>query len=228
MTARTITPFRPTIGTTIGLVLAITGLAIPGHAERRGVGLTGPFEVNYLRMAIDHHFSALRMTELAAGTDEQRDEAISHDEGTSPTPGFEPTEPRARSEEIKSMAREANRMQREEILRARMWLKQWYGIEYSPRLTTEGKAGIAILEARRGEQFDHKFLEVFSRHHYTIVQRSVDCIVGSDLTHDELKRFCRTIVESQMNAIEDMRHMLCRMFDYCDYQPFTAPQGRHS
>ena len=190
--------------------------------------MTAKFEVNFLKMTIDHHFAALRMTELAAGTDEQRDEAVTAREGTAPTPGFAPTDPRSESDEIRSMAREANRMQREEILRAQNWLRRWYGINYSPRLTAESRAGIAVLEARHGAQCDHKFLEVFSRHDYTIVRRSVDCVVGSDLEHDELKRACRTVIETQMNSIEDMRHMLCRMFDYCDYQPFTAPDGRHS
>ena len=213
------------LSTAVALVAAATPEL---NAERRGRGLTALVEISYLTTAIDHHFAALRMTELAAGTDHQRDDAITPGEGTSPTPGFSATDPRAHSDDIKSMAREGNRMQREEILRAQNWLKAWYGITYSPRLTAEGKAGIAILEANRGQQFDHKFLEVFSRHHYTIVQRSFDCVVGSDLAHDELKRFCRTIVESQMNAIEDMRHMLCRMFGYCDYVPFSAPDGSHS
>ena len=109
------------------------------------------------------------------------------------------------------MARQANRTQREEILTAQRWLRDWYGMTYTPHLTADGKAGIAILEGRRGEAFDHKFLEVFSRHHYPIIRESIACVVGSDLEHDELKRYCRNIIETQMNAIDDMRHMLCSM-----------------
>jgi uncharacterized protein (DUF305 family) len=57
-------------------------------AEAPGQGLTARFEVEFMQMTIDHHLTALRMTELAAGTDLQRDPAISAAEGTSPTPGF--------------------------------------------------------------------------------------------------------------------------------------------
>lgn len=218
--------FRPAAATIAAI--AIAAVAVPAVAERRGRGLTAALEVNYLKTAIDHHFSALRMTELAAGTDQQRNQAITPSEGTAPTPGFAPTDARSDSDEIKSMARMANRMQREEILTAQKWLKDWYGITYTPRLTADGKAGIAILEGRHGEAFDHKFLEVFSRHHYPIIQQSVACVVGSDLGHSELKRYCRNIIEAQINSIEDMRHMLCSMFDICDFQPFSSVDGTHS
>lgn len=124
----------------LAIAMALVAVTMPNvSAERRGRGLTANFEANYLKMAIDHHFSALRITELAAGTDERRDDEISSREGTSPTPGFAPTEARSDSEEIKGMARQANRMQREEILMAQRFLKEWYGINYSPRLTAEAK-----------------------------------------------------------------------------------------
>ena len=208
--------------------VTIAAIAVPALAERRGRGQTAALEINYLKTAIDHHFSALRMTELAVGTDQQRNQAITPGEGTAPSPGFGPTEARSDSDEIKSMARMANRMQREEILTAQRWLKDWYGITHAPHLTADGKAGLAILEGRHGEAFDHKFLEVFSRHHYPIIQQSVACVVGSDLGHSELKRYCRNIIETQMNGIEDMRHMLCSMFDICDFQPFSSVDGTHS
>jgi hypothetical protein len=39
------------------------------QAEEPGQGLTARFEVWYLKLIADHHLSALRMTEVAAGTD---------------------------------------------------------------------------------------------------------------------------------------------------------------
>ena len=47
------------------------------HAESPGRGQIGPFEVSYFESIIDHHYSALQMTELAAGTDPVRGAPVS-------------------------------------------------------------------------------------------------------------------------------------------------------
>lgn len=41
-------------------------------ADSPGHGLTARYEIEFMQMTIDHHFAAMRMTELAAGTDPQR------------------------------------------------------------------------------------------------------------------------------------------------------------
>jgi hypothetical protein len=77
----------------VGLGLCI--LAAPGGvalADGPGRGATAHFEQHYLTFIIDHHYSALRMTELAAGTDPMRDaQVVAPQEGTSPTPRFAAT-----------------------------------------------------------------------------------------------------------------------------------------
>jgi len=211
-------------------LLVATGV-LPGLAlgEQPGRGITRPFEIDYLKFIVDHHFAALRITELAAGTDPNRDAAISAHEGTSPTPGFGASADKAQLDEIKSIARRNNRMQREEILTAQGFLHDWSGISYEPRLRSSSRNLIEILErAARGQEFDHLFLEVFSRHHYIAAQRSLDCYVGADPAHFDLKRYCRNIVEAQLADIDEMRHLLCRELQICDYQPFRSPDGRHS
>ena len=198
-------------------------------ADEPGRGLTAEFEKRYLRQIIDHHYSALRMTELAAGTDQQRDGEILPTEGTSPTPRTTPVQAKAASDEIKSMARRNNRMQREEILTAQKFLRDWYGINYSPRLSPEGQAQIAVLEkAPSGRGFDHLFLEVLSRHHYMALGPSTDCQVAAELEHHELTRYCSGIVHGQINDIQDMREMLSKDFGINDYQPLSGERGRHS
>lgn len=198
-------------------------------ADDPGRGITAEFEKHFLRQIIDHHYSALRITELAAGTDLHRDDQISPMEGTSPTPRTNPVQGKAASDEIKSMARMNNRMQREEILTALRFLRDWYGINYSPRLTSDGEAQIAILEqAPAGRAFDHLYLEVLSRHHYMALGPSTDCQVAADQLHDALIRYCSAIVHAQIKDIQDMREMLSRDFGYDDYQPLTGDRGRHS
>ena len=208
----------------LALVVLIPG---PGlRAEGPGRGLTAPFEREYLQFVIDHHFAALRITELAAGTDLTRDQSIGGSEGTAPSPGFGTTSPKAGMDMIRSNARKGNRMQREEIVAAQRMLREWYGITYEPRLRDSGRQIIAILESRpAGPAFDQAYLMLFSRHHFQIAQRSLECLVARDLAHDDLRRYCRSIVEMQMEEIDEMRQMLCRQFGSCDFIPFEGTAG---
>ena len=197
------------------------------HADAPGRGRTAPFEVAYLRFIVDHHFSALRMTELAAGTDATRDPEISPTEGTSPSPGFDATAAKATLPDILSIARRNNRMQREEILTALKFLHDWYGITHTPRIRAEARRMIQLLEhTPAGREFDRVFLQSLSRHHYQALHPSLDCQIGRELTHDDLDRYCSGIVHSQVNDITDMRKLLCREFGICDFLPFESDR-RH-
>ncbi len=193
-----------------------------------GVGLTAQFEINFLEYTINHHFSALRMTELAAGTDTSRIGDISPTEGTSPTPGFAATSAKADISDLKSLSRRENRTQREEILTAQKLLKQWYGISYQPSVLPENQTQINILEnAAAGGDFDVHFMTALSRHHFTIIQQASACLASADLNHlhASLERYCRNIVNSQLSDIDEMRHILCNRFHVCDYQPLSDPEG---
>lgn len=69
--------------------VALAAIASTASAGGPGRGATAAFEKIYLVFIIDHHYSALRMSELAAGTDTQRNAAVVNPtEGTAPTPGF--------------------------------------------------------------------------------------------------------------------------------------------
>lgn len=213
-----------------GTLLAAAGGAIaPAMADEPGRGYTSSFEVGYLEFIIDHHFAALRMTELAAGTDLTRVAAISPTEGTSPSPSTAAVSAKATLDEVKSMARRNNRMQREEILTAQSYLHDWYGIDYQPRVRSMNREQIALLEkAAAGASFDHLYMEVLSRHHFTALEPSSRCQVASEISHDALHRYCSGIVHSQINDIQDMRELLCKKFNVCDYQPTVGLKGRHT
>ena len=199
------------------------------HGAEPGRGITAAYEIAYLKWIANHHLSALRMTELAAGTDATRDAAVSHNEGTSPSPGSAAVQSKARSEELRSLARRNNRMQREEILTAQGFLSKWYGISYEPQIDRTAQRQIALLEqATPGESFDHLFIEVLSRHHEIALGPSTQCQVSVDLQHHELMRYCANIVHSQISDITDMREMLCRDFSFCDYRPTRGLKGVHS
>jgi uncharacterized protein (DUF305 family) len=220
-----------TLGRNLGLGLSLLVPAMGmAHADGPGRGTTAQFEKNYLVFIINHHYSALRMTELAAGTDLTRDaQVVAPQEGTSPTPGFNATPPKASDDEIKSMARMGNRGQREEIGRAQRYLREWYGIQYQPQLTADGRRMIAMLEATpAGAQFNQVFLRTFSNHHLGALSPSLQCTVKSDLNHDGLWRYCENIVVAQKNGINDMREMLCKRYSDCGFVPMTGDKRKDS
>lgn len=200
-----------------------------GQLMGPGRGLTKHFEISFMEFTIDHHFSALRMTELAAGTDTQRNAGIWPNEGTSPTPGFPATSAKADLADLKSLARRNNRMQREEILMLQMFLRQWYGISYQPKLPASAQPMLEILEsAKSGKDFDHAFLEVFSQHHADLLDDLNRCLTGAELLHPDLHRACNDMWHSQTSDIDEMRRELARHFKIVDYQPFKDPRGQHS
>lgn len=200
-----------------------------GQLVGPGRGLTAQFEVQFMKLTIDHHFAALRATELAAGTDAQRDAALSPSEGTSPTPGFSSTPAKADLDDLRSLARRNNRMQREEIMALQSFLRDWYGINYQPKISSSAQAMLDLLEsAQAGKDFDHKFLEVFSRHHFTLMDPVNHCLSGAELLHPDLHRLCQDMWHSQTSDIDQMRRELARHFGIVDYQPFKDPRGQHS
>lgn len=161
------------------------------------------------------------MTELAAGTDPTRDSAFDKpSEDVANTPGFAPTPAKSRIDAMRSLSRRENSVQREEIRTAQGFLRDWYGIAYSPVLTNVSRKQLQILqEASPGADFDRHFLEELGRHHYVATLSSNDCQVGRDLKHEPLRRYCSGIQHSQLNDIEEMRETLCKQFKECDYQP---------
>lgn len=194
-------------------------------AQGPGRGATADFEVGYLQFIINHHYAALRLTEIAAGTAEIRQAEITTDEGVSPTPNSEALEGRAELDAVRSLARKVNRRNREGILAAQSYLRDWYGVEYSPQLTAENESAIQSLEqSDAGGDFDQNFIEALSVHHYQSLTPTVNCIVGRDIMHDQLYRFCKGILETQLLEIEDVRELLSTEFGVDDFQPFAADE----
>lgn len=210
----------------VGMTLA--AVAGGAAADGPGRGSTATFERNYLVFIIDHHYSALRMSELAAGTDTQRDAAVSNpSEGTAPTPGFAATVAKASDDQIRSMARQANRTQREEIMKAQRFLRDWYGVQHEPQLSAEGRNMLTVLDSTpAGPQFNQTFLRMFSNHHLSALAPSVHCQVKSDIAHIGLLRYCENIVVTQKNGINDMREMLCKNYSDCGFVPATGDRRK--
>lgn len=217
-------------GRNIILWSALSIVSAPALADQPGVGLNAEFERDFLRSIINHHYSGLRMTELAVGTDPERNASFSRpQEGVARTPDFAATPGKAEIDKLKSISRMENRMMREEIMTAQRFLREWYGMEHEPTLTQTDRTRIRLLEdAEAGEEFDHFYMEVLSRHHYGAVVMANQCLVAADLKHEDLTRYCSGIAHNQISSTDEMRHLLCEHFGICDYQPLRGLKGRHT
>lgn len=158
-------------------------------------------EVNFLEYTIDHHFSALRMTELAAGTD-----VVGSTSGyagsavTFPATGAKGTDP-----VVLSVATMANAAQRMEINEAEGFLQKYDGISgYQPFVLPENQPLINTLDqAAPGDPFNIAFLETFSQHHAELLPPAQECVALD--VHADVQAYCSNLVASQTRQINQMQ-----------------------
>ncbi len=196
------TPGRPTAWSFItALALSVAGL-LPTVANAIPYVAPPPFgnEVNYLEFTIDHHYSALRMTELAAGTS-----TVGSSSNFAGAPDvFTATPAKATDPIALDVATMANAGQRREITEAQGFLQTYYGISFMPSLQSIYDPLIATLDqASSGDAFNVVFLETFSGHHATLLPPSQTCI--SAAPHADVRDYCASIVASQTRQIDGMR-----------------------
>lgn len=158
-------------------------------------------DVNFLEFTIDHHFSALRMTELAAGTSTVG--STSHFAGSTET--FPATPAKATDPVALSVAISANAAQRREIVEDQGFLQRYYGIpDYSPFVLPLNQPMLAALEsAAPGDPFNIAFLELFSEHHAELIAPAEVC--ASSSPHADIRAMCQNMVISQNMQISEMQ-----------------------
>lgn len=205
MALSTRTHTSPTGATSRRLAAAsLFGLAglLPAAAQAAPIIEPPPFvdEVQYLEFTIDHHFSALRITELAAGT-----AAVGSSSNVAGSPDvFAATPAKGTNPLVLETATMANAEQRMEITEAQGFLRGYYGIDYAPRLRPFAQPLIAALDqAAAGDPFNVAYLEVFSGHHESLLPPSQGCVEAA--THEDVRAMCARIVEMQGQQIEEMR-----------------------
>lgn len=188
--------------------VAVCALALGGPLSApaaHAVPLTQPptfaDEVQYLEFTINHHFSALRITELAAGT-----AAVGSSSNVAGSPDVFPATPAKATDPVAlQVATMANAAQRREILEGQDFLRAYYGIgDYTPTLQPSLAPVVAYVDAAAaGDPFNVAFLEAFSGHHATLVPASQECATAAP--HADVRAYCASIVESQTMQIERMR-----------------------
>jgi uncharacterized protein (DUF305 family) len=100
-----------------------------------------------------------------------------------------------------------------ELQQLQEWLQAWYGITYEPRMSPGDERMRERLAALDGAEFEIEFMEMFSRHHHQIVQRSRP--IAEHAVHAELRQMAATIVQAQTTDIRLMLTWLCEWYDIC-------------
>ena len=177
-------------------------------------------EVFYLKFTINHHFSALRMTELAAGTS-----TVGTASNYAGSPNiFAPSPQKATDPVALNIAVEANQAQRMEIVEAQQFLSTYYGISHVPSLQPFSIPLLATLEqAPPGDPFNIAFLEVFSGHHATLLPPSQECTMQA--SHADVREYCAMIVASQTAQIAEMRTRLSEAYGITQIPYEMIPNG---
>lgn len=198
---------------TVRNLAAAAGLAVVGllPTPARAVPMVeAPTFVNteqYLRFTIDHHFSALRLTELAAGT-----ASVGSTSNFAGAPDVFPASLAKATDPVAlQIATEANAAQRMEIIEGQNFLRTYYGIDFVPTLQPVFAPLIATLDAAAsGNPFNIAFLETFTGHHASLIPPSQQCTTAAP--QPDVRDYCASIVESQTRQINQMRAELASVY----------------
>lgn len=189
-------------------LLAFSASAAQANAPMPGE--TGAFEQDYLSFILDHHYSGLRATELAAGT-----ATVGPTVPPGPWPAdpasFPPTPAKATDPVALDVAVRSNASQEMEINEGENFLQDWYGYVTELNIPPSGQQLINDLEAAApGDPFNIVFLTEFSMHHVMAIARSLECVNRAG--HEELRLYCANIVEAQTSDVRAMRAELANRY----------------
>lgn len=175
-------------------------------------------EQNFLEFAIDHHFSALRATELAAGT-----ATVGSSSNFAGSPiSFLASPQKATNPIALDIAIDANASQRADIVMIQGFLNTYYGIpNYPPVILPSNQGMLDMLEATpSGDPFNVAFLQMFIEHHLELLPAAQEC--SSVAPHADVRSMCSTMVNMQTQEIAVMQAELRNTYGI---NPVPEPGG---
>lgn len=164
----------------IGLFAASPGLA----AQPAPTEQQSRFEIRFMEDMIDHHMMAVMMADMCIA--------------------------KAVHAELKDLCSGIKAAQTAEIQQLQTWLRTWYGITYSPKMSN---SGMQKLERLEGAEFEIQFMEMMSEHHAAAIEEATDCLLRA--YHKQLRDLCEQIIKSQAPEINLMRTWLCQWYGQC-------------
>jgi len=169
---------------TAALVFASTGFAAgpaPEKDQRR-------FEIRFLEMMIDHHYGAVKMSELCPG--------------------------RTVHPELLAMCEMIKTAQLAEIQQMQTWLQTWYGVTHEPMLDRKSEKQIEYLATLTGAAFEKAYMSIMIEHHSMAAMMAVDCL--NEAYHPEMLNMCAMMLATQGDEIAQMRIWLQQWYGIND------------
>lgn len=138
----------------------------------------------------DHHAMAIEMAELCPG--------------------------RAVHPPLLGMCSSIVAAQSAEIAEMQAWLRDWYGVSYSPMMGPRDERMLDGLAAMSGSRFEIEFMEAMIGHHWKAAVRASSCLKLAE--HPDLVDTCETIIATQTAEIATLQEWLCTWYDRCHYR----------
>lgn len=169
--------------------VAPTAAAVDHNAAAAALGDNDArrFEVPYMKQTIDHHAMGVMMATLCVQ--------------------------KAVHQELIDLCQINRTNQQRESEQLQTWLREWYGIDYTPHMQPGDERMMERLAALSPTEFEMEFLEMFSRHHWVIIHRSIP--IARHAIHLQLQEMAQSIIINQYHDVELMRTWLCEWYDRC-------------
>lgn len=171
-----------TLTLTLG-TLAIPTIPVKADEPAPRNRLTG-VEISLLRDFIDGHSFAVQMSQ----------ECVE----------------KATRAELKSLCEEVITAQQQQIQMMQSWLRDWYGIEYTPTSNKFGMNVLNQLESLSGSEFEITFMKTLTSHHWGAIQ-----LVGQIIDrayHHQFVELGSDAAIAQVDEINHLRKMLLEVY----------------
>lgn len=145
------------------------------------------YEQKFMTGMIDHHQMAIEMAEMCLS--------------------------RAVHDELRQLCQNIIAAQSAEIRQLQDWLKNWYGVAYSPMMSKAAARDMMHLGGLTGAEFEIAFMDMMIEHHEGAVEEGRRCIERA--YHKPLVELCHDIIATQTAEIEQMRTWLCQWYQRC-------------
>ena len=178
---------RASICCAVAVTLSAAPAVADGPAPKRA---QRQFEIRFMEDMIDHHAMAVMMAEMCL------DKNLPH-------------------QKLRELCESIAATQMEEIEEMQAWLEDWYDREHEPQMTRKMERQMQRLDELDGEEFEIEFMEMMIPHHEEAIRNARQCTHRA--YHEDLKKLCHDIIESQREEIERMEHWLCKWYDICHH-----------
>jgi uncharacterized protein (DUF305 family) len=148
---------------------------------------TAKYEIKFMENMIDHHAMAVMMAEMCLM--------------------------KAVHPELIAMCENIIATQSAEIEMMQMWLQDWYGITYEPRMHMGAMEGHMNMDPA---QFEEWFMKRMISHHAKAIKEAEDCL--EEAYHPELISMCQNMIVMQSQEIDTMQAWLCEWYGVCNYR----------